>query len=219
MGYNQDEADDRCTEAGDDQAFYAQPDSMTDQTQTTTAPVAWRRKTASDVYWTLFDSAEDVAFYTSGDRVLRYEVQPLYTTPQPLAIGLDREAVASPVTHLLDFLTANDGASGVVIDCDDVKPIADEIRSLLAVAAPAEGWQGIETAPKDGTILLWDAARNVAVSGRWHVEPTLDTPSAYEPGWAFWTTDDDLIVWDGGEWDKPTHWMPLPAAPTGDTGA
>ena len=71
-------------------------------------------------------------------------------------------------------------------------------------------WQSIETAPKDQWILLWDARREVAVSGRWWVEPTMDTPNGYEPGWAWWSSDDDLIIWED---DGPTHWLPLPSPP------
>lgn len=71
-------------------------------------------------------------------------------------------------------------------------------------------WQPIETAPKDGTrVLLWDGAREVAVSGCWHHEPTIDTPSGYEPGWAWWTADHDVIVWDDGPDDGPIMWKPF----------
>lgn len=71
-------------------------------------------------------------------------------------------------------------------------------------------WQPIETAPKNIPLLLWDAKRQVAVSGRWCVEPTLDSPNGYEPGWAGWSCDDDLIIWDD---HGPTHWMPLDPPP------
>jgi hypothetical protein len=75
-------------------------------------------------------------------------------------------------------------------------------------------WQPIETAPKNGTrLLLWDAKRSVAVSGHWHNDPGMDNPSAYEPPWQWWVSDDELIMWDGGPDDKPTHWMPLAAPP------
>jgi hypothetical protein len=72
------------------------------------------------------------------------------------------------------------------------------------------GWQPIETAPKDGTrILFWDAKREVAISGRWHDDPGRDDPNGFEPPWAWWCADDDLILWDGGREDVPSHWMPL----------
>jgi len=69
-------------------------------------------------------------------------------------------------------------------------------------------WQPIETAPKDGSwILLWDGYR--AISGYWHVEPTVDTPDSYEPGWSDWTTDQEDVIWDA-PYCGPSHWMPLP---------
>lgn len=73
------------------------------------------------------------------------------------------------------------------------------------------GWLPIESAPRDGTwILLWDHHREVAVSGCWHDEPERNSPNGYEPGWSWWSADDDLLVWDG---DGPTYWMPLPQPP------
>jgi hypothetical protein len=71
------------------------------------------------------------------------------------------------------------------------------------------GWQPIETAPKDGSrILLWDDNLKIAVSGNWHVEPTMDNPSdGYTPVWAWWVSDWDIL--DMWEDSTPTHWMPL----------
>lgn len=69
------------------------------------------------------------------------------------------------------------------------------------------GWQPIETAPRDRTvILLWDDYDKVVVSGQWDVD------------------EDDRGYWSAyGHYRmmacrKPTHWMPTPAGPTaGDT--
>lgn len=75
-----------------------------------------------------------------------------------------------------------------------------------------ELWQPIGTAPKDGTwILLYDPEKNVAVGGCWHTEEEINNSNAYEPGWSWWTSDEDYVMWDDG--NEPTHWMPLPAAP------
>ena len=102
---------------------------------------------------------------------------------------------------------------------------------LVGRAAPptaqAEGWQSIETAPKDGTEILLHApacehegapVQARTTYGHW-CAPS-DTPRikyqdgfAPEPEWEdfepFWAS------WDGGftEEHPPTHWMPLPAAP------
>jgi hypothetical protein len=74
-------------------------------------------------------------------------------------------------------------------------------------------WQPIETAPRDGTrLFLWDSHLDLAISGMWHVEPTIDNPvQGYEPGWAWWVSDRDYVMWDDGT--SPTHWMPLPKPP------
>ena len=75
-------------------------------------------------------------------------------------------------------------------------------------------WQPIETAPTDGArLLLWDAKRDLAVSGFWHVQPSSDTFDGYDPGWEGWATDDEVIIWDGDADDGPTHWMPPPEPP------
>ncbi len=72
-----------------------------------------------------------------------------------------------------------------------------------------DAWHPIDTAPRDGTrVLLWDDKRDIAVSGVWWYEPTMNTPNGYEPGWEGWSCDEDLIIWDDPD-DQPTHWMPL----------
>lgn len=76
-------------------------------------------------------------------------------------------------------------------------------------------WQPIETAPRDGTvILLWDK-RGLAITGWWHNDPGRDDPSGYEPPWSWWVSDLDLILWDDGE--APLYWAPFepptPSAP------
>jgi hypothetical protein len=89
------------------------------------------------------------------------------------------------------------------------------------VAAP-EGWQPIETAPKDGAELLLFAPGRVTY-GAWHT-PSVTPRIVYRDGFApepeyeefvpFWAS------WDGGFTDEhpPTHWMPLPAAPKQEGG-
>lgn len=58
-------------------------------------------------------------------------------------------------------------------------------------------WQPIETAPRDGTLVLMASTCGQITVGRQH--PDVD--------WWQWSPL--------GKW-KPTHWMPLPETPTHD---
>lgn len=66
--------------------------------------------------------------------------------------------------------------------------------------AMADGWQPIETAPKDGTH-IWLGDSGGVVTGYW------------SPVYGGWRCD-----WDMGRGDgkKPTHWRPLPAPPNAE---
>jgi hypothetical protein len=71
----------------------------------------------------------------------------------------------------------------------------DRARILAALRPTDTGWRDIATAPRDGTdVLVCDDE-----TGERHV--------------SYWTGD----CWSGRNRFKPTHWMPLPPAPT-DTG-
>lgn len=78
---------------------------------------------------------------------------------------------------------------------------AEYARIFPAEASPAaaNGWLPIETAPKDGTVVL--AARQVR-HGR---EYAIEGMSKNSDGW--WITA------DGNRPSQPTYWQPLPAAP------
>lgn len=66
---------------------------------------------------------------------------------------------------------------------------------------PVPQWQGIESAPRDGTLILVPVGHGVM----------------------------DVVSWWGGAWretanalairDEPTHWMPLPTPPAGGSDA
>ena len=67
-----------------------------------------------------------------------------------------------------------------------------------------QGWQPIETAPKDGTAILlwwpyWSSSR--AIVGWW-------APRQPDLGWSAWESSYQ------GNCPGPTHWMPLPEPPT-----
>lgn len=72
-------------------------------------------------------------------------------------------------------------------------------RALIALGwTPPGAWQSIDTAPKDGTVILG------ALLGS-----DVPTPVRFRGGkW--------IVSWDHhvlSEWDGPTHWMPLPKRP------
>jgi hypothetical protein len=92
----------------------------------------------------------------------------------------------------------------------------ETIREALRLAA--DPWMPIETAPKDEVILL--AGDNVLCHGWWesdfHTEWDNEKDEPINIG--AWTNG---IVSDWGMQEtvelKPTHWMPLPAAPVATT--
>ncbi len=74
--------------------------------------------------------------------------------------------------------------------------------------AEADGWRPIESAPRDGTLILLARGERVTY-GHWvRLE---DAEDIDEPYWH---------SWDGGFLTDPeydaTHWMPLPAPPKED---
>jgi hypothetical protein len=91
---------------------------------------------------------------------------------------------------------------------DLISDIHVELGNILAALppTPTPGWQDISTAPKDGTFIL------IYPSSCW-VE---DVEHDYEV--SYW--DEDFGRWHFSalpdDYTGPTHWMPLPPAPTGD---
>jgi hypothetical protein len=78
-----------------------------------------------------------------------------------------------------------------------------DLRALVAAVRGRE-WRAIETAPKDGTIILaWPcefAAGLAAVPAFWYVHPSVQG----------WTTD----LLDCADYEfEPTLWQPLPPPP------
>lgn len=71
-----------------------------------------------------------------------------------------------------------------------------------------QSWQPIDTAPKNGRVLVWTDTDNSR--DRWYIESVFEGEHVrcVQVG----------ILGADGEWDcalvgQPTHWMPLPEAP------
>jgi len=81
-----------------------------------------------------------------------------------------------------------------------------------------EGWQPIETAPKDGTVILGVQFLNYLGGGAFPIGATMmweGGPGRVMKGcWAY-TGHIVQIVTDE---DQPTHWMPLPPPPSSQGG-
>lgn len=89
----------------------------------------------------------------------------------------------------------------------------DYAISLLDGHVLIQGWQPIETAPKDGTrILVWSDELYQKPYIAWYGEDSgfHELPPGYE-----WLTGDGDSNSYGYYYTpcKPTHWMPLPDAP------
>lgn len=80
--------------------------------------------------------------------------------------------------------------------------VKQALQSLPAIEQAMQGWQPIETAPKDKTMV---ALLHVGANGYrrygvgWHMPLT---------GWQGWPHE------PGEDYAAPTHWMPLPTPPT-----
>jgi len=98
----------------------------------------------------------------------------------------------------------------------------EALQAASVLPATPQGWQPIETAPKDGSAVLGfglhsgsppDAQRGVKAGDHWWTIMLWDCWRHPDPaGWG----EQSLWVFakDGKPtWSYPTHWMPLPAAP------
>lgn len=95
---------------------------------------------------------------------------------------------------------------------EDARVIRECAAHLLAFVGPAappvpetpQGWQPIETAPKDGTAVLGYFGNSAG-------EDYCDHAIVFYKRGDWWLAE--LSNSDTGEVEPPTHWQPLPAAP------
>ena len=83
-------------------------------------------------------------------------------------------------------------------------------KALAAInALPGVGWQPIETAPKDGT---WVLLTGGLIDYGWDrdTQPLVVAGQFVGTVWQFAWCDGGYY----GEYENPTHWMPLPDAPS-----
>lgn len=135
------------------------------------------------------------AYHAEG---IRLATEALLSQPHPQAAqGGEAQAKARHVAEIADI---NGAALCAVVDIKspNVLVVGDRLYLHPAErAAVPEGWQSIDTAPTDGQrVLLWAKEW----SGPW-------AGNFRQGQWGIIPQDCDLVP-------QPTHWMPLPAAPT-----
>ena len=96
---------------------------------------------------------------------------------------------------------------GIIMLADMMERITYQLREV-AHELPHEGWQPIETAPKNGTFIdLWDDKYMYRITdARWAYHYWENGKPIGEKSWG--PSDRD-----GPFCGKPTHWMPLPKKP------
>ncbi len=88
------------------------------------------------------------------------------------------------------------------------------VSAALAQRQPLAEWLPIETAPKDGTLLLlWEKYESEPFIGSWYA-----FRSEWEASRTYYDADGNACVVDRVYSPGVTHWMPLPAAPGATTG-
>jgi len=100
-----------------------------------------------------------------------------------------------------------------LIHIDDVEALRAAMRDRdLGEAVEVQGWQPIETAPKDGytAIDIWSARGIRHTNAAWDVVEYTPALSS-EPNKYGWTNANGHGSIEGAS--PFTHWMPLPAAP------
>jgi hypothetical protein len=94
----------------------------------------------------------------------------------------------------------NSRNDGRLVPCPECSAAISKALGIEAALSETQGWQPIETAPKDGTrILIWVEGRALIV--HWQGPP--HAPEDWPQGWRC-----TMFIHPDA-----TYWMPLPAAP------
>lgn len=82
------------------------------------------------------------------------------------------------------------------------------------------GWRDIETAPKDGRVIVLTWFEDGKPQEQWPMLWGHIQRNGLFPGkLGMWTTPDGSVTWnDDDPAGAPTHWMPLPEPPKGQNG-
>jgi hypothetical protein len=95
------------------------------------------------------------------------------------------------------------------------------LQAALSLKGAPEGWQPIETAPKDGTSIIlfadaWDMSWGSVQVGRFDDGQWVTAEGAVEENEAGFDPDEEVDpdTWEDDSNVGPTHWRPLPAPPT-----
>ena len=77
------------------------------------------------------------------------------------------------------------------------------------------GWRPIETAPRNGTLILLCSAGYQPCAGMWFDKPEFDHGKCWLPfaPEGVFECDQDLDDYMGNGFYNPTHWQPLPPPP------
>ena len=110
------------------------------------------------------------------------------------AIAAMQPAPQEPVAWL--YTDRTNGRRMVSLDMRSIPACAE---TPLYAHPPEPQWQGIESAPRDGTFVLGFGPHNTRGSYREVIH---------------WWGDRWTITWMEG-YGEPTHWMPLPTPPAG----
>jgi hypothetical protein len=135
--------------------------------------------------------------YTAGHEAARAE-----SAKEIEAIGADTRRL----TRLLDVaLHGESGAAEQASLCDLIEP-ARRLREEIERLKRTTEWQPIDTAPTDTRVLIYGGKTRLASNDEWLEDNAVRLAKKY--------SGDHHYTVNGCFDSKPTHWMPLPDAPT-----